>query len=61
MDKRIVVVMDGWEQDSLYPHGHYVRTLGKIGDKATETVGGSGFSIRLHEYQLGPCCAELMK
>lgn len=43
MDKRIVVALDGWEPDSSYPHGHYVRTLGTIGDKETETVrGGRG-------------------
>jgi exosome complex exonuclease DIS3/RRP44 len=33
MDKRIVVVVDGWDPDSTHPHGHYVRTLGAIGDK----------------------------
>ncbi|GIL78962.1 hypothetical protein Vretifemale_8329 [Volvox reticuliferus] len=37
MDKRIVVVIDGWDADSAYPRGHYVRTLGVIGDKDTET------------------------
>ena len=40
-DKRLVVAVDCWEADSLYPSGHYVRTLGAIGDKETETeVGG---------------------
>lgn len=45
MDKRIVVAIDAWDTDSMYPSGHYVRTLGVIGDKDTETVrewGGSG-------------------
>ena len=37
MDKRIVVVIDSWEADSMYPAGHYVRTLGVIGERATET------------------------
>jgi len=37
LDKRIVVAIDGWEADSGYPSGHYVRTLGRIGDKETET------------------------
>lgn len=37
MDKRIVVVIDSWEPDSMYPAGHYVRTLGVIGERATET------------------------
>jgi exoribonuclease R len=45
-DKRLVVAVDCWEADSLYPSGHYVRTLGAIGDKETETeVGGRGRSI----------------
>ncbi|KAK9849652.1 hypothetical protein WJX84_007532, partial [Apatococcus fuscideae] len=35
--QRIVVVVDGWEADSLHPVGHYVRKLGTIGDKDTET------------------------
>lgn len=37
MDKRIVVAIDGWDADSRYPNGHYVRTLGTIGDRDTET------------------------
>ncbi|KAK9825185.1 hypothetical protein WJX81_004330 [Elliptochloris bilobata] len=36
-DKRIVVAIDSWEADSAYPAGHYVRTLGPIGDRETET------------------------
>ena len=39
-DKRLVVAVDSWEADSLYPSGHYVRTLGAIGDKETETEVG---------------------
>lgn len=41
MDKRIVVAVDGWDADSTHPAGHYVRTLGTIGDKDTETVRGA--------------------
>ena len=37
MDKRIVVAIDRWEADSRYPTGHYVKTLGTIGDRDTET------------------------
>ncbi|CAE7690042.1 Dis3, partial [Symbiodinium sp. KB8] len=37
LDKRILVAIDGWERTSPYPHGHYVRTLGQIGDKEVET------------------------
>eukprot|EP00898_Chlorokybus_atmophyticus_P008814 jgi/Chlat1/8934/Chrsp94S08251 len=36
-DKRIVVSIDTWDRTSMYPSGHYVRTLGKIGDRETET------------------------
>ncbi|KAI3428619.1 hypothetical protein D9Q98_007442 [Chlorella vulgaris] len=35
--QRLVVAIDSWEADSLYPCGHYVRSLGPIGDKDTET------------------------
>eukprot|EP00879_Flechtneria_rotunda_P021039 GHRR01022163.1.p1 GENE.GHRR01022163.1~~GHRR01022163.1.p1 ORF type:complete len:742 (+),score=218.81 GHRR01022163.1:116-2341(+) len=37
MDKRMVVAIDSWDTDSLYPSGHYVRTLGVIGDQDVET------------------------
>ncbi|OQR89330.1 exosome complex exonuclease RRP44 [Achlya hypogyna] len=37
LDKRIVVSIDSWPVDSRFPVGHYVRTLGVIGDKETET------------------------
>ena len=36
-DKRIIVAVDAWDSSSRFPRGHYVRTLGKIGDKAIET------------------------
>ncbi|TDH71365.1 hypothetical protein CCR75_006597 [Bremia lactucae] len=38
MDKRILVAIDSWPVDSAFPLGHYVRTLGVIGDKETETT-----------------------
>ncbi|XP_053450314.1 DIS3-like exonuclease 1 isoform X2 [Nycticebus coucang] len=31
-DFRVVVRIDSWESTSLYPNGHFVRVLGKIGD-----------------------------
>lgn len=37
MDKRIMVQIDSWPADSHYPLGHYVKTLGPIGDRDTET------------------------
>ena len=30
-------VLDEWDVHSAYPSGHYVRTLGPIGDRETET------------------------
>ncbi len=37
ISKRIVVVIDSWDADSPYPRGHYIKTLGDIGDRDTET------------------------
>jgi exosome complex exonuclease DIS3/RRP44 len=34
---RIMVSMDSWPSTSPYPLGHYVRTIGLIGDKDVET------------------------
>lgn len=34
--KRIVVSIDAWPRSSRFPHGHFVRELGEIGDKDTE-------------------------
>jgi hypothetical protein len=45
MDKRLVVAIDGWDTDSMYPSGHYVRTLGVIGDRDVETVRFSVWSF----------------
>jgi exosome complex exonuclease DIS3/RRP44 len=36
MDKRLVVALDAWDSSSAFPRGHYVRTIGKIGDKTAE-------------------------
>ena len=35
--KRIIVAVDTWDKSSKYPSGHFVRCLGDIGEKATET------------------------
>merc|ERR1719245_2152607 len=35
-NQRIIVAIDSWPRTSRYPVGHFVRALGKIGDKATE-------------------------
>lgn len=36
LGQRIIVVVDAWPKDSKYPIGHYIRSLGKIGEKNTE-------------------------
>jgi len=36
LGQRIIVAIDSWPRTSRYPLGHFVRALGKIGDKATE-------------------------
>ncbi|KAG0461085.1 hypothetical protein HPP92_021382 [Vanilla planifolia] len=37
LDKRIIVSVDSWDCSSRYPSGHYVRTIGDIGDRDTES------------------------
>lgn len=37
LNKRIIVAVDSWDRVSRYPSGHYVRTIGEIGDRDTET------------------------
>ncbi|KAK3090437.1 hypothetical protein FSP39_011852 [Pinctada imbricata] len=35
-DHRIVVRIDSWETDSQYPNGHFVKSLGRMGELETE-------------------------
>ncbi|KAB8349446.1 hypothetical protein FH972_023473 [Carpinus fangiana] len=35
--KRIVVAMDAWEQDSRFPIGHFIKSLGELEAKGAET------------------------
>ena len=37
LGKRILVTIDSWDQDSRYPHGHFVRSLGDLETKGAET------------------------
>ncbi|XP_058098266.1 exosome complex exonuclease RRP44 homolog A [Magnolia sinica] len=37
LDKRIIVAVDSWDCLSRYPSGHYIRTIGEIGDRDTES------------------------
>ncbi|CAG9864161.1 unnamed protein product [Phyllotreta striolata] len=34
--QKLIVTIDSWPRHSRYPHGHFVRALGKIGDQTTE-------------------------
>ncbi|GLV32990.1 Dis3 [Carabus blaptoides fortunei] len=34
--QKIIVAIDSWPRHSRYPHGHFVRALGKIGERTTE-------------------------
>ncbi|PIN02756.1 Exosomal 3'-5' exoribonuclease complex, subunit Rrp44/Dis3 [Handroanthus impetiginosus] len=36
LGKRIIAAVDSWDLLSRYPSGHYVRTIGEIGDKEAE-------------------------
>ncbi|KAK9713411.1 hypothetical protein RND81_06G025500 [Saponaria officinalis] len=37
LDKRIIVAVDSWDRFSRYASGHYVKTIGDIGDRDTES------------------------
>ena len=37
MGKRVLVTIDAWDQDSRYPTGHFVRSLGEVETKGAET------------------------
>jgi exosome complex exonuclease DIS3/RRP44 len=55
-DQRVVVAIDGWERTSLLPHGHYVRSLGKIGDKEVEASA----LLLQHDLLLRPFSPQVM-
>ena len=37
MGKRVLVTIDAWDQESRYPVGHFVRSLGELETKGAET------------------------
>lgn len=37
MGKRVLVTIDSWDQESRYPVGHFVRSLGELETKGAET------------------------
>ena len=43
--QRILCVIDNWDVTSKYPSGHYIKTLGNVGEKASETEA----ILELHE------------
>lgn len=45
-DSRILVAIDAWPQGAEWPRGHYVNTLGRIGEKGVET------QVVLHEHDI---------
>lgn len=45
-DKRIMVSIDGWDRFSTFPDGHFVKVMGEIGDRETETA------VLLHEHDI---------
>lgn len=57
LDKRIIVAVDSWDCLSRYPLGHYVRTIGQIGDRDTESEASNhivgSFSIYLKFLPVG--------
>ncbi len=36
VNKRLLVEIDSWALDSMYPTGHYIKTIGEVGDLNTE-------------------------
>lgn len=45
-NSRLLVTIDDWPRDSVYPLGHYVQRLGTNGDKEVET------KVLLHEFDV---------
>jgi len=45
-NKRILVSIDSWDRYSNFPEGHFVKVIGEIGDKETETT------VLLHEHDI---------
>jgi len=43
-NKRIVVVLDGWDRNSPNPRGHWTQILGDVGDRSVESA------VILHEH-----------
>ncbi|KAJ8428942.1 hypothetical protein Cgig2_009813 [Carnegiea gigantea] len=62
LDKRIIVAVDSWDRLSRYPSGHYVRTIGEIGDRNTESevvLIENDINCRLFSAQVLACLPPL--
>lgn len=46
INHRILVGIDEWNSSSLFPWGHYIKCIGKVGDAGTET------EVLLHEFDV---------
>ncbi|KAJ3336323.1 exosome catalytic subunit dis3 [Gonapodya sp. JEL0774] len=55
--KRIVVVVDSWNKNSRYPSGHFVKVLGDVGDRETET----DMLLLEHEVPFTPFTPQVLK
>jgi exosome complex exonuclease DIS3/RRP44 len=53
--KLLVVALDFWEPDHRYPTGHYVRTLGVVGDTNAESEA----ILMEHEVNTAPFSAQV--
>ncbi|XP_073149345.1 exosome complex exonuclease RRP44 homolog A [Henckelia pumila] len=62
LDKRIIVAVDSWDRLSRYPSGHYIRTVGEIGDRDTESevvLIENDVDARPFSYQVLACLPPL--
>ncbi|KXS21332.1 Dis3 protein [Gonapodya prolifera JEL478] len=55
--KRIVVAVDTWNKESRYPSGHFVKVLGDVGDRSTET----DMVLLEHEVPFAPFTQQVLK
>lgn len=37
LGQRVIVMIDSWAKTSKFPNGHFVRSIGQVGDRLTET------------------------
>jgi exosome complex exonuclease DIS3/RRP44 len=57
MGKRVAIAIDSWLRTSRYPTGHFVRTIGDIGDRETETE----VILLEHDVAFSPFSSQVLK